>query len=74
MSELQKQMADYFVICVSEFAAQFNMTPKDAVLYLDKYKGLDFLEKFYDVAHTFSFEDTVADLARICRKHGGRLA
>ena len=38
MSELQKQMADYFVICVSEFAAQFNMTPKDAMLYLDKYK------------------------------------
>ena len=74
MSELQKQMADYFVICVSEFAAQFNMTPKDAMLYLDKYKGLDFLEKFYDVEHTFSFEDTVAILARICREHGGRLA
>ena len=49
MSELQKQMIDYFVICVNEFAAHFGLTEKDAMLYLDKYKGLDFLEEFYDV-------------------------
>ena len=74
MSELQKQMIDYFVICVNEFAAHFGLTEKDAMLYLDKYKGLDFLEEFYDVEHTFSFEDTVLALAQICRKNGGNLA
>lgn len=74
MSELQKQMIDYFVICVNEFAAHFGLTEKDAMLYLDKYEGLDFLEEFYDVEHTFSFEDTVLDLAQICRKNGGNLA
>ena len=74
MSDLHKQMTDYFVICVNEFAAHFSMSPKDALLYLDRYKGLDFLEKFYDVEHTFSFEDTVLNLAQVCRNHGGSLA
>ena len=32
MSELQKQMIDYFVICVNEFAAHFGLTEKDAML------------------------------------------
>lgn len=74
MSKLQEQMADYFVICVNEFADHFGITPKEAMLYLDRYRGLDFLEEFYDVEHTLSFDDTIMDLAQICRKHGGSLA
>lgn len=74
MSELEKNMIDYFVICINEFAKRYNLAKKNAMLYLDEYGGLDFLEEFYDVQHTLSFEDTVENLAVICRKNGGELA
>lgn len=73
MSELQKNMVDYFVICVNEFAKRYNMGAKDAMLYLEKYKGLKFLEEFYDVQHTLSFDETVDDLTIICQRHGGEM-
>ena len=74
MSELEKDMIDYFVICVREFAERYDMITKDAMLYLDNYGGLDFLEEFYDVQHTLSFDDTVDSLAIICRKNGGTVS
>ncbi len=74
MSELEKNMIDYFVICVREFAERYGMLTKDAMLYLDNYGGLDFLEEFYDVQHTLSFDDTVDSLTMICRKNGGTVS
>ena len=74
MSELQKNMTDYFVVCINEFAKKFELTAKDAMLYLDKYNGLHFLEEFYEVQHMLSFDETVDNLAIICRKHGGKLS
>ena len=74
MSELQKNMVDYFVICVNEFAKRYNIGAKDAMIYLDKYNGLQFLEDFYDVQHTLSFEETVDSLTIVCQRHGGGLS
>lgn len=74
MSELEKNMADYFVVCVREFSKRHNMASKDALLYLDEYGGLDFLEEFYDVQHTLSFDDTVDSLTVICHKNGGAIS
>lgn len=74
MSELQKNMIDYFVICVNEFAKHHNLGAKDAMQYLDKYNGLQFLEEFYDVQHTLPFEETVDNLTTNCQKHGGGLS
>ena len=74
MSELQKNMTDYFVICINEFAKRFQLSARDAMMYLDKYKGLSFLEEFYEVQHMLSFDETVDNLALICHKHGGELS
>lgn len=74
MSELQKNMTDYFVICVNEFAKRYHIGAKDALLYLDKYEGMKFLEEFYDVQHTLSFDETVDSLTLICQRHGGELS
>lgn len=74
MSELEKNMTDYFVACVNEFAKKHDMPTKDAMLYLDEYGGLDFLEEFYDVQHTLSFEDTVDSLTVLCSRNGGTLS
>lgn len=74
MSELQKNMVDYFVICINEFAKRYDMGPDDAIVYLDKYNGLQFLEEFYDVQHMLPFDETVDNLTVICQRHGGGLS
>lgn len=74
MSELQKNMTDYFVVCVNEFAKRHDIGAKEALFYLDQYEGLRFLEEFYDVQHTLSFDETVDNLTLICKKHGGELS
>ena len=50
------------------------MLNSDSYDYLNQYKGLDFLLRNYDIEHTFSIEDAVDDLARICFRNGGTLA
>ncbi len=69
-----RNVLDYVVVCISEFAERFGMHMKDAYCYLKEYKGLEFLREFYDVEHTLSFEDAVDDLAKICRNNGGAIA
>lgn len=64
----------YIIAVVNDFAAKFAMTSQQAYRYLNRYKGIDFVDEFYDVEHTQSFEDVVDDLALYCRKNGGMLA
>ena len=64
----------YVIAVVSEFAARFSLNPQQAYRYLDRFKGIDFVDRFYNVEHTQSFEDVVEDLASYCRKNGGQLA
>jgi len=40
---------------------------------LDRFKGIDFVDEFYGVEHTLSFDDVVDDLAQYCHKNGGAL-
>ena len=46
---------------------------KQAYRYLDRFKGIDFVDEFYGVEHTQSFEDVVDDLTQYCHKNGGAL-
>ena len=69
-----KDKLAYIIAVVSEFAAAFKLNPQQAYRYLDRFKGIDFVDRFYDVEHTQSFEDVVGDLALYCRKNGGQLA
>lgn len=74
MSEHTRNLLDYMVICISEFAEQKQIGTKEAYMYLSEYKGLEFLKEFYDVEHTLSFDDTIADLTKICMNNGGAIA
>lgn len=47
---------------------------RQAFFYLRKYKGIDYLDRFYDVEHLYSVEDTVDDLVEVCKRNGGALA
>lgn len=44
---------------------------RDAYIYLNRYKVIEFLKEFYDVEHILSFEDVLDDLTAICRQNGG---
>ena len=65
---------NYIVALITEFATAHHITTQQAYRYLQQYKGLDFVDKFYNVEHTLSFDDVVDDLALYCRKNGGALA
>ncbi|MCR4827275.1 MAG: DUF3791 domain-containing protein [Bacteroidales bacterium] len=74
MSKTVIDRINYIVALITEFATAHHITTQQAYLYLNKYKGLDFVDRFYDVEHTYSFENTVEDLTAHCKRMGGVLA
>ena len=40
----KRNMIDYMVVCVNDYADMHGLSFKDSFDYLSKYKGLDFLE------------------------------
>lgn len=63
----------YIIAVVNEFADAFSLNPQQAYRYLDRFNGIDFVDKFYNVEHTLPFDDVVEDLALYCHKNGGAL-
>jgi len=68
-----KDMAEYIVIAIHEFAKRHQLEEEQAYRYLNHYKAIDFLENQYDVAHTQSFDDIIEGLTALCQRHGGAL-
>lgn len=73
MSQLDKNILEFLVALVSEFAARFSITQDKAYNYIRQYKGLDFYFKHYNILHTLSFDENVDDLILVCAKNGGGL-
>lgn len=74
MSEQKRKQINYSVVCVSEFAKKNKLSSQDAFRFLYDYKGLDFLDENYEIEHTLSLNDAIADLEQVCRNNGGVLA
>ena len=74
MSQSVLDIINYFVALITEFAVAHQISTPQAYEYLQRYKGLDFVDKFYDVEHTLSFENTIEDLTAYCQRMGGTLA
>jgi hypothetical protein len=66
-------MVEYIIAVISEFAAKHKISTKQSYNYLAKYNGMNFLERFYNVNHTLSFNDVVDDLTVFCKNNGGNL-
>ena len=71
MSKHEKNIVDYIVICISEFAKKCKITSKEAYLYLRDFKGIKFLKENYEAEHTVSLDDAVDDLKQVCMNNGG---
>ncbi len=71
MSKNEKNIINYIVICINEFAKHYKITNKEAYLYLRDYKGIEFLKENYEAEHTIGLDDAIDDLKQICIKNGG---
>ena len=52
--KLEDKLA-YIIAVVNEFAAKYSLNSQQAYRYLDRFKGIDFVDRFYNVEHTQSF-------------------
>lgn len=68
-----KDKLEWTMIFIHEFGKRFGLTMKQSYSYLSRFKGIDFIDKHYDYAHTQSFESMVDDIATMCRRMGGQL-
>lgn len=64
---------EYIIAIISDFANTHSLSTMQAYRYLERFKGIDFIDKFYDVNHTLSFEDVIEDLTAYCHRKGGEL-
>ncbi len=68
-----KDVIEYIVTAISEFAKRNLLSAKEATNYLLQYRGIDFLEQCYAAEHTLSVNDWVDDITAICKRNGGRI-
>ena len=64
---------EYVIAAISEFVTKHVLSNKEAYHYLRRLKGIDMLDKLYDVMHTLSFKDATDDLTAYCHRQGGAL-
>lgn len=65
---------NYMIAVISDFAAMHSLSNAQSYRYLNRYKGLEFIDKYYEVEHTLPFEDVITDLTAYCKRKGGALA
>ena len=53
---------NYMIAVISDFAAMHSLSNAQSYRYLNRYKGLEFIDKYYEVEHTLPFEDVITDL------------
>lgn len=68
-----RDIVEYIIALVSEFASRFNLTDKQAYRYISFHKGISFLEENYGIIHTLDFDEAVDSVAMFCRRSGGEL-
>lgn len=73
MSENMQYKLTYLVYVIGEFALKYGLTDKQAFQYLKRYEGLALLDECYPAEHTLPIEETINDLAVVCRRNGGGL-
>lgn len=73
MSHQLRDIAEYIIVLVNEFAKQFDITEKQAFRYIRFHKGISFIEEHYGIMHTLDFQDAINSVAIYCRKSGGQL-
>lgn len=64
---------EWVITFILEFGRKYGLTMKQSFNYLQRFKGIDFIDKHYAYVHTQSFASMVDDIAAYCQRHGGAL-
>jgi len=73
LTKQRRNVIDFMLTCVNEFASKFGLSTTEAFEYLHKYKGIAFINDHYEVQHCLSLEETIDDLIVVCKNNGGLL-
>ena len=68
-----RDIIEYIIALVNEFAKRFGLTEIQAYRYIRMHKGVAFLEQHYGIIHTLDFSEAVDSVALSCRRNGGKL-
>jgi hypothetical protein len=68
-----RNIIEDFVLLNEEFAAQHELSWREAFNYLKQYGGLAFYRTHYGYEHTQPYGSTTERLAIVCRRNGGEL-
>lgn len=68
-----RDIFEYIIALVNEFAEKFNLSEKQAYRYIRVHNGIAFIEKNYAIMHTLDFNEVVESVAIYCRRTGGSL-
>lgn len=68
-----RDISQYIVAIIAEFAKRYQLTDKQAARYLSRYHALEMCQKHYAFMHTQSFESNIDDLSVYCKRMGGQL-
>lgn len=68
-----RNIVEYIVILVSEFAKKYSLSNKQAFNYISQHGGVKLVEDNYEIMHTLTFEDAIEGLSSFCRRNGGNL-
>ena len=68
-----RDIMEYIIALVNEFAKKFNLSDKQAFNYIRNHQGVTFIKDNYGIIHTLDFQEAVESVAIFCRKTGGLL-
>lgn len=69
----QRNIINYTVVCVNEFAKKYKISVKEAFCYLSRFHGISFIKENYEIEHMLPFETVIEDLGIFCKRNGGQL-
>ena len=73
MSYRVRDIMEYIIALVNEFAKRFDLSDRQAYRYIRHHQGIAFIEQNYGIIHTLDFSEAVDSVANYCRRSGGRL-
>ena len=68
-----RDIIEFIIVIVGEFAKRHGMSDTLAFRYLDKYAAISYLKNNYGIAHTLPFNDVVDSLSIYCKTRGGNV-
>lgn len=69
----KKDIIEYILAIIDEFAKTFGLTERQSYLYLKNHDALQFIENHYGIMHTLDFKDSIEGISNYCKRNGGSL-